>query len=83
MTLLYWNCRGVGNLNTISHISQLLRKHAIEILLIVEPMIEDFNLQRLAFKLCMSKLFCNEASDRKTWILHTDKIKTIIRDQHS
>ena len=63
MKVLYWNLRGVANLNTQSELANLCHTHKPDLLCISEPMVSFDSISPSFWKSCNMKLVCTNSRD--------------------
>ena len=65
MSLLCWNCRGIGKAATVRELRTLARQFAPSILCILETQLEGSRVERLAEGLGFNKSFAVSSSGRR------------------
>src|SRR4051812_44588538 len=64
MSLLCWNCRGIGKAATVHELRTLARQFSPSILCILETQLEGSRVEQLAEGLCFNKSFAVSSSGR-------------------
>lgn len=65
MSLLAWNCRGLGRPSTVRNLKGLIRKHSPTGLFLCETKSSKDKLERIQRKLLFDNLFVVEADNHK------------------
>ena len=74
---IIWNCRGIGNSTTISHLKKIIKKHNVALIGILEPMLAEDRAEAICNQLRMDRYWVNNVFDSKIWILWKDSISLV------